>query len=234
MLFQTSSAVEDWLKTHHMASFRTVMETGLRWFETKRTCTFRLPSVCDICMSILSLTVGELQEYWLLLLDKQLHKLQVLQNQLTKYLYNLPRCYSTNIIHWALDLLKIADLHNYKVLCFVHNCVLNNSPQAFVNYFARNCSLRDCSTLHINPVHPVNALGNTRRPSVNFLGVSSWNKLSNILKATNNSRTCKKITEEIPVIILLTCQQPIWSLPTLMSALLDLYRCHPLYCLMLV
>ena len=65
--------------------------------------------------------------------DEHLSKLQVMQNKLLKLLLKLDYRTSTNLLHFHMSLLKIADIHTVNILSFVNECRAGRNPDIFKN-----------------------------------------------------------------------------------------------------
>ena len=62
-------------------------------------------------------------------------KIQTLQNQLLKVLYEKKYRYPTEKLHKELNLLLVNDIANQELLTFVHNYYSDSLPPVFDNYF---------------------------------------------------------------------------------------------------
>ena len=83
--------------------------------------------------------------------DKQLSKLQTLQNILLKLMLKLDRRTFTNQLQRNLSLLKVSDIHTVSVLCFVNNCKAARCPETLCNYYQVQQTERElCNKDHLD------------------------------------------------------------------------------------
>ena len=75
--------------------------------------------------------------------EKNINKLQILQNELLKLLLQLDRLTSINKLHKHLNILKIGELYKCSVLSFVNDTRLCKCPEIFKNYFEEKQSNYD-------------------------------------------------------------------------------------------
>ena len=106
--------------------------------------------------------------------DEHLSKLKVMQNKLLKLLLKLYYRTSTNLLHYNMTVLKIADIHTVNILSFVNECRAGRNPDIFKNYFTvREATYdhrhKDCLFVPLTRTE----LGSSRCA---ILGAKLWNK----------------------------------------------------------
>jgi hypothetical protein len=120
-----------------------------------------------------------------------LNKLQVLQNKLLKLVLQYDRLTPTNILHKNFNILKLPDIRNAKLVCFVAKCLSNNCPPCFKNYY----QLRNS---HYNLRHQLLNIKRTRTQlgssSIQIHGAKLWNNLPVMVKDKYLQDNFKKIT----------------------------------------
>ena len=105
----------------------------------------------------------------------KLDKIQTLQNKLMKLLTKRDIQYSTNDLHTELNILKVTDIHRYKTLQFVYNCLTGNQISNFSNYFTikeHQFNLRNTKQLHTPKIRTEHG-----RSTVQHTGATLWNNL---------------------------------------------------------
>ena len=106
--------------------------------------------------------------------NEYLSKLQILQNKLLKLLLKLDRRTSTNQLHRDLSLLKVSDIHDVNMLCFVNNCRATRCPETFCNYYQVRRTERELrNNDHLDVPRARTEMGLS---SCNIKGAKLWNK----------------------------------------------------------
>ena len=66
-------------------------------------------------------------------LKKYISKVQVVQNELFKYIMHLDIRTRTDFLHTLLDFMKVEDIHKNNVLNFVNMCLMGKCPDILIN-----------------------------------------------------------------------------------------------------
>ena len=107
--------------------------------------------------------------------ERNVNKIQTMQNKLLKLLLQLDRLTPTNILHKNLNILKINDLYKCSILSFVNNTQIGKCPRIFEKYFHKKHShydLRQEGKLDIRPARLT--LGDR---AVRIKGAKLWNDI---------------------------------------------------------
>ena len=67
--------------------------------------------------------------------SRNISKLQVMQNELLKYVMRFDIRTGTNLLHTTLDIMKVEDIHKNNVLTFVNMCLMGKCPEIFNQYY---------------------------------------------------------------------------------------------------
>ena len=106
--------------------------------------------------------------------ERNINKLQTMQNKLLQLLLHLDRLTPTNKRHKHLNNLRINDLYNYSILSFVNDTQLGKCPEIFEKYFEKKHSNYDLSQKGQLVIPPARlALGNR---ALRINGAKLWNK----------------------------------------------------------
>ena len=103
-----------------------------------------------------------------------LQKIQVIQSKLLKLLLCKDPRYSTNDLHKNMHILKVKDIHNANVICFVKNCLVKNVPNPFHNYFTRSDRPYATRTMGLDISRFRTRLGSF---AIKISGAKLWNEL---------------------------------------------------------
>ena len=131
--------------------------------------------------------------------NEYLSKLQILQNKLLKLLLKLDRRTSTNQLHRDLSLLKVSDIHDVNILCFVNNCRATRCPETFCNYYQVRRTERELrNNDHLDVPRARTEMGLS---SCNIKGAKLWNKHfttvnSNLYKKCFKAKVTKYFIEK--------------------------------------
>ena len=109
---------------------------------------------------------------------KYMGKLQSKQNQLLKVLYNKDWFYNTNLLHSQCKILKVADLHQLRILTFVRKCINKETIPLFHNYFnflQENHDYETRNNLILRNVLSRTSTGETR---IKSSGCILWNHMN--------------------------------------------------------
>ena len=107
--------------------------------------------------------------------DRNVNKIQIMQNKLLKLLLQMDRLTPTNILHKNLNILKINDLYKCSILSFVNDTQIGKCPRIFEKYFHKKHShydLRQKGKLDIPPARLT--LGDR---AVRIKGAKLWNDI---------------------------------------------------------
>ena len=66
---------------------------------------------------------------------KNISKVQVMQNKLSKYIMHLDIRTRTDFLHTSLNIMKVEDVHKNNVLNFVNMCLMGKRPDIFNQYY---------------------------------------------------------------------------------------------------
>ena len=109
---------------------------------------------------------------------EHINKLQIQQNRVLKILYNKDFMTPTNTLHKELELLKVDDIFQLKILQFIHKHKNKKLPKIFVNLFITNANVHDHVTrfhqnIYVNDVRTENG-----KKSIKYYGAKVWNNLN--------------------------------------------------------
>ena len=122
--------------------------------------------------------------------ERNMNKIQTMQNKLLKLLLQLDRLTPTSILHKNLNILKINDLYKCSVLSFVNDTQIGKCPKIFEKYFQKkrnNYDLRRKDQLDIPPARLT--LGDR---AVRIKGAKLWNDIHKDLKIYKCKMTFRK------------------------------------------
>ena len=122
--------------------------------------------------------------------DMCISKLQVIQNKLLKLALRIDRLTPTNTLHNNMKLLKISDIHKYKVIIFVNNCVTGLCPKYFTSYFIQRENPYDLRSTGLHVPRSRTTLGSL---GVYSHGAKLWNGLPDNIKTVIHQKNFKKI-----------------------------------------
>ncbi len=115
-----------------------------------------------------------------------IHKLQVIQNRISKTLYNKGWYTSTSILHENLNILKIKDIFSLFQLVFVHNQQLGKLPDNFSDYFITRDTIHNRVPRYRKQIHLRQFKTNIGSKSVKVTGVALYNSLPVGIKSSTN------------------------------------------------
>ena len=128
--------------------------------------------------------------------SKLLKRIQVKQNNALKVLYKRDYFTPTNELHKDMDLLKVKDIANQKILKFVHKQQKGDTPEAFSNYFPA-----------VNTIHEVNTRQKENllvprgsifaKKSMKYRGPVLWNNVNTDIQENESSKTFAKQIKKV-------------------------------------
>ena len=125
--------------------------------------------------------------------DKNMKKIQTLQNKLLRLLLNKNPLYSTDQLHAEMKILKIVDVHKHCTLQFVYKCTTGDQIIKFRDYFTARNEIHSYNTRynhHLNiPDIPHTELV---RSTTHYNGTTLWNELDENIKDSENLNIFKK------------------------------------------
>ena len=111
---------------------------------------------------------------------KNISKVQVMQNKLSKYIMHLDIRTRTDFLHTSLNIMKVEDVRKNNVLNFVNMCLMGKRPDIFNQYY------QVTSTPYITRQEENLDILSYRREygarSVKVVGAKLWNRLENDLE----------------------------------------------------
>ena len=120
-----------------------------------------------------------------------LQKIQTIQSRLLKLLLSKDPRTPTNELHRYMNILKVKDIQNTNIICFVRNCLSHNCPDQFFDYFIRRVSpyaIRNCG---LNVIPHNTHLGSL---AIRIIGAKLWNNLPRYIQEKLNQLNFRKIT----------------------------------------
>ena len=99
------------------------------------------------------------------------------------------RLISTNLLHKETRLLKIKDIQEVKILCFVNNCLLGKCPSHFEGLFRERERVYNFRGNLLQTPRTKTEFGAT---SVRVYGSQLWNKLAGNMKKLRYQLNFKK------------------------------------------
>ena len=118
-----------------------------------------------------------------------LSKLQIIQNKLLKLVLRMDFRTPTNTLHKNLHILKVNDIQKMKILCFVNNCLNENCPTYFTNYFSVRHTVYPLRMESLTVPRVRTALGSC---SISVLGARLWNGLPEQIKEKRRQKNFNK------------------------------------------
>ena len=125
--------------------------------------------------------------------DCLLNRIQTMSNKLLKYLAKFDMQMPTVALHKYFEFLKVKDIYEVNVLHFVRNCLHNDSPNIFKDYFTfqtHNYRVRN-RKLYLPPHRT--KFGSL---SLKIVGVGLWEKLPNDIKNKSRLKSFRKILKK--------------------------------------
>ena len=90
-----------------------------------------------------------------------------------------PRLEHTRPLFMKLNILRLEEIHNYKVALIIFKVFHRSTPDVFSKLFIRNSDIHDYETRQMNQFHVPVARTNYMSRSISVKGVKIWNNLSN-------------------------------------------------------
>ena len=120
-----------------------------------------------------------------------LNKLVLLQKKAIRHIAGSKWCDHTSPLFSSLKLLKLHDIVNLNIACFIFKCINSNVPQKFKDLYAYNTQIHAYNTrqsldLHLFPCQ------NIAQKSLRYRSVNVWNSLP--LKSQRFFTTISRIT----------------------------------------
>ena len=122
--------------------------------------------------------------------EHNLQKIQIIQNKLLKLLLTKKRRTSTNEIHKDMNILKVKDIQNANIICFVKNCLIKRCPKYFFDYFTIRTSQYEIRDTDLNVMRCRIELGSL---STKIVGAKLWNNIPEDIKVKKNQLNFRKI-----------------------------------------
>ena len=121
----------------------------------------------------------------------QLDKLLILQKRVIRIICNTERLSHTNKLFLENKILKIHDLYNFFLGCFMFQLNSNELPGAITSLFQKNQQLHNYATRQSSFFHLHRMRTVLRKRNVIFTGPVYWNSLDTTLKQMPNLNTFK-------------------------------------------
>ena len=121
--------------------------------------------------------------------ERNVSKIQTMQNKLLKLLLQLDRLTPTSILHKNLTILKINDVYKCSVLSFVNDTQIGKCPKIFEKYFQKKLNNYDLRQKELDIPPARLALGDR---AVMIKGAKLWNDIHTDLKIYKCKMTLRK------------------------------------------
>ena len=101
--------------------------------------------------------------------------------------------YSSNKLHFDLNILKCKDLHKFAVSLFVYKQLNGGLPNIFRNYFVINSTRCNRLTRQSNNLYLPQFRTNSGQKSLKYIGAKLWNDICPHIKQSNSVYIFKKL-----------------------------------------
>ena len=88
-----------------------------------------------------------------------LQKIQIIQSKLLKLLLSKDPRTSTNELHKYMNILKVKDIQTVNIIYFVRNCLTQNCPDLFFDYYTNRISPYAIRNMGLNVIRSRTQLG---------------------------------------------------------------------------
>ena len=121
-------------------------------------------------------------EVWGTAMDRYLHPLEILQKRAVRLINCSPYLEHTQPIFKKLNLLKIKDLHTYKVGLLMYKVHYHIIPRTISDLFTPNSTIHRHNTRTAALLHVSGGKTESARRAIRVKGVDIWNKLAPVIK----------------------------------------------------
>ena len=83
---------------------------------------------------------------------------------------------------FARRILSVNDINNYMTGIFMYQCINDNIPEVFDNFFQRNNSVHDHNTRQADDLHVPCAILEIRKSCLKVHGANLWNNIPVLVK----------------------------------------------------
>ena len=122
--------------------------------------------------------------------QQNLQKIQIIQSKLLKLLLSKDPRTSTNELHKFMNILKVKDIQNANIVCFVKNCLIKNCPTQFNDYYTNHTTQYAIRNPSLNVMRSRTQFGSL---SIKITGAKLWNHLPNCIKEKKEQLNFRKI-----------------------------------------
>ena len=117
-------------------------------------------------------------EVWANANDSYLVPIVKLQKRALRIITHSSRLEHTEPLFHKLKILKINEIHVYKVAYIMFKVYHSSTPAVFNELFIQNCKIHDHNTRQSKQYHVPSNNTNYRQNAISFEGVKIWNKIS--------------------------------------------------------
>ena len=97
--------------------------------------------------------------------------------------------FPTDELHHKLQIIKVEDIMNQEIICFVHNYFANKFPPAFDNFYRPFATLSDRNTRNSSTrIKLEDHDTDIAAKSLKISGAKKWNDLRNYLKSITKTK----------------------------------------------
>ena len=123
--------------------------------------------------------------------QKNICKLQTMQNELMKLLTKKERDHSTKGLHSNLRILKVEDIHKTSIMKFVQSCVRGSPIPVFEYYYMNQAATHGMETRNQQNLMTFRNSTNMGMKTVHHIGASLWNRLDRNTRNIQNKNEFK-------------------------------------------
>ena len=122
---------------------------------------------------------------------KYINTLTTIQKKIVRLITFSKRNSHTDILYKSLNILRVADIHNYLIGVFMYKYIDNELPAIFNGMFIRNSQIHNYPTRSKDMFQLPKCHTSLRQKSILFNGALTWNTIAKNIHISNTLNTFK-------------------------------------------